>query len=130
MQVFLFFIRFVLFFNVFPLLIGRKSQKWDEKRQLRYRVIAAAAPGMATQESADGEVEAFEGAVFAEGFEGVLGTGRGEAAAGLLERGDADLVETYQEDEGRCRSLFDCWNESVLLLCHGGWLQDSGSSPE
>ncbi len=61
---------------------------------------------MASQKTAHGKVEAFEGAVFAEGFKGILGTCGGEAAAGLLERGDADLVEAYQEDEGRYRYFF------------------------
>lgn len=41
---------------------------------------------MAAEDAADGEVEAFDGAVFAKGLESVLGAGRSEAAAGLLER--------------------------------------------
>ncbi len=45
--------------------------------------------------------------MLAEGFEGILGTGGGEAAAWGLERGDADLVEAYQEDEGCDGDLFD-----------------------
>lgn len=61
------------------------------------RIIAASAPGVTAQEPADGKVEALEGAVSAEGFEGVLGACRGKAAAGGLERGDADLIEPYQE---------------------------------
>lgn len=53
---------------------------------LRYGIISASAPGMTAEDAADGEVEAFDGAVFAKGLESVLGAGRREAAAGLLER--------------------------------------------
>ena len=45
--------------------------------------------------------------MFAEGLEGVLGAGGREAAAGLLEGGDADLVESYQKYEGRDQDLPD-----------------------
>lgn len=62
---------------------------------------------MASEDAADGEVEAFDGAVFAKGLESVLGAGRREAAAGLLEGGDADLVESYQKYEGRDQDLPD-----------------------
>ncbi len=62
---------------------------------------------MAAEDAADGEVEAFDGAVFAEGLESVLGAGGREAAAGLLEGGDADLVESYQKYEGRDQDLPD-----------------------
>lgn len=41
---------------------------------------------MAAEDASDGEVEAFDGAMLAEGLKSVLGAGRGEAAAGLLER--------------------------------------------
>ncbi len=74
---------------------------------LRNGVITASSPGVTAEDAAEGEVEAFEGAVFAEGFEGVLGAGRGEAAAWGLERGDADLIEAYQEDEGGDGDLFN-----------------------
>ncbi len=63
-------------------------------------VVAAAAPGVAAEQAPDCEPEAFEGAVFAECFEGVLGAGGGEAATRRFEGGDADLVEADQEDEG------------------------------
>ena len=53
---------------------------------LRYGIISASTPGMAAEDASDGEVEAFDGAMLAEGLKSVLGAGRGEAAAGLLER--------------------------------------------
>lgn len=62
---------------------------------------------MTAEDAADGEVEAFDGAVLAEGLEGVLGAGRREAAAGLLEGGDADLIESYQKYEGQDQDLPD-----------------------
>lgn len=62
---------------------------------------------MTAEDAADGEVEAFDGAVFTEGLESVLGAGGREAAAGLLEGGDADLVESYQKYEGRDQDLPD-----------------------
>lgn len=62
---------------------------------------------MTAEDAADGEVEAFDGAVLAEGLEGVLGTGGRETAAGLLEGGDTDLVESYQKYEGRDQDLPD-----------------------
>ena len=62
---------------------------------------------MAAEYATDGEVEAFDWAMLAEGLKSVLGAGRREAAAGLLEGGDADLVESYQKYEGRDQDLPD-----------------------
>lgn len=62
---------------------------------------------MAAEDAPDGEIEAFDGAVLAEGLEGVLGAGGRETAAGLLEGGDADLIESYQKYEGRDQDLPD-----------------------
>ena len=62
---------------------------------------------MTAEDTTDGEVETFEGAVLAEGLKGVLGAGGCETAAGLLEGGDADLVESYQKYEGRYQDLPD-----------------------
>jgi hypothetical protein len=53
---------------------------------LRHGIISASAPWMAAEDASDGEIEAFDGAVLAEGLEGVLGAGGRETAAGLLER--------------------------------------------
>lgn len=74
---------------------------------LRYGIISATTPGMATEDASDGEVQAFEGAVLAEGLKGILRAGGGETAAGLLEGGDADLIESYQKYEGRDQDLPD-----------------------
>ena len=68
---------------------------------LRYGIISATTPGMAAEDASDGEIQAFEGAVLAEGLKGILRAGGGETAAGLLEGGDADLIESDQEYE-RC----------------------------
>ena len=62
---------------------------------------------MAAEDAPDGEIEAFDGAVLAEGLEGVLGAGGRETAAGLLEGGDADPIESYQKYEGRDQDLPD-----------------------
>lgn len=62
---------------------------------------------MTAEDAADGEVEAFDWAMLAEGLKSVLGAGGCETAAGLLEGGDADLVESYQKYEGRDQDLPD-----------------------
>ena len=62
---------------------------------------------MTAEDAADGEVEAFDRAMLAEGLKSVLGAGGCETAAGLLEGGDADLVESYQKYEGRDQDLPD-----------------------
>ena len=56
---------------------------------------------MATQNPFQAEPEALEGAVLAEGLEGVLGASGGEAAGRRLERRDAELIEFDQQDERR-----------------------------
>ena len=56
---------------------------------------------MAAEDALEGEPEAFEGAVLAEGFEGVLGAGRSVAAGWGSERRDAQLIELYQQHERR-----------------------------
>ena len=48
---------------------------------------------MTAQQAADGEVEAFEGAVLEDGLTGVLAACGCEAAGGWGERRDAFLVE-------------------------------------
>lgn len=54
--------------------------KHTRPRRLRYRVVAVAAPGVATEQTAYREPQAFERAMLSECLEGILGTGRGEAA--------------------------------------------------
>ena len=77
---------------------------------LRYGVVAAAAPGIAAEYPLEGKPETLEWAVFAEGLQGILAAGGRETAAMRLERGDADLIEFYQNDEresdnGLCKRL-------------------------
>lgn len=80
-------------------------------------VVAGASPGVAAEDAAEGEIGATEGSVLAEGFDGVLRTGGGEAAGGGLERGDAGSVKidgqkqelggyfTKEDDDGgHCRN--------------------------
>jgi len=52
------------------------------KQGLRDRVVAAASPGIAGEDSFQGEPCAFKRAVFPEGLYGIFGTGRRVAAAG------------------------------------------------
>lgn len=47
---------------------------------LRYGIVTGTAPGMAAQQAADGQVEAFEGAVLEDGLSGVFATGGRKAA--------------------------------------------------
>lgn len=54
--------------------------KYTRPRRLRYRVVAVAAPRVATEQTAYGKPQAFERAMLSECLEGILGTGRGEAA--------------------------------------------------
>ena len=61
---------------------------------------------MAAEDASDGEIEAFDGAVLAEGLKSVLGAGGRETATGLLEWGDADLIKSYQKNERRYGDLF------------------------
>ena len=62
---------------------------------------------MTAEDAADGEVEAFDWAMLAEGLKSVLGAGGCETAAGLLEGRDADLVESYKKYEGRDQDFPD-----------------------
>lgn len=54
---------------------------WARTRLRWNRVVAPVAPWMAFEEAACGERGAAEGAVEAKGLGGILGAGRGEAAA-------------------------------------------------
>ena len=77
---------------------------------------------MAAEDAADGEVETFDGAVLAEGLEGILGASGRESAAGLLERGYADLIESYQKYEGRDQDLPDHALNCCQALVHLPWV--------
>ena len=60
----------------------------------RNGVIAGAAPGVAAQQTANGEVETLDGAVLQDGLTGIFTAGGGEAAGGPQEGGDGYLIET------------------------------------
>lgn len=62
-----------------------------------HRVVAVAAPGVATQNAPHGEPRAFEGAVFAQRLDGVLRTGGGVATR----RGGVGRDEAAIEADGR-----------------------------
>ena len=66
---------------------------------LRHRVVAAAAPGMAAQQAADGEVKPFQRTVFLDGLDGVLRTGGSETTGRGKKGGDEALVEADGENE-------------------------------
>ena len=63
----------------------------------RHRVVAVAAPGVATQNAPHGEPRAFEGAVFAQRLDGVLRTGGGVATR----RGGVGRDKAAIEADGR-----------------------------
>lgn len=73
---------------------------------------------MAAEDAAYAEIEAFEGAVLAECFQCILRAGGRESAAGLLERGYADLIESDQEYERCDRDLADHILNSARVLAH------------
>ncbi len=73
---------------------------------------------MAAEDAAYRKVESFEGAMFAEGFQGILGTGRSETTAWAFERGDADLIEPYQKNERSYGNLLEDYYEFILCLTH------------
>ena len=80
---------------------------------LRDRVVSASSPGMAAQYPFQRQPESLEGSIFPEGLQRVLGAGRSETAAGRLERGYADLIESYESREGQ----YGQFPESVFHSC-------------
>ena len=60
---------------------------------LRYRIVAAAAPGVASQDTPDGQIEAFDRTVLHDGLLGILATRGCKPARGSQQRGDAYLVK-------------------------------------
>ena len=75
-----------------------------------------AAPRVASQNSPDSEVEALEYSVFPECFERILRACRSESASRRLKRGNAHLVETYQEDERSNQYFFN--KRKYLIFQH------------
>ena len=62
-------------------------------------------PWVTPQDSPYAQIQPFDGAMFPECFKGILRTCGSEAAARRLERRDAYLIESYQEDERRYEDL-------------------------
>ena len=54
---------------------------------------------MASEQTADSQIETLERAMFSESLKCILRTGGGKAAAGLLEWREADLIESDKKDE-------------------------------
>ena len=80
-------------------------------------VVAAAAPGVTAQDAPDGKVEASDGTVLAEGFDGVLAAGGGIAAGGGCEGGDEVLVEVYGDEEELDYNGADGVHSVVWIWC-------------
>ena len=57
------------------------------------------APGMAAHDALDGQVAAFDRAVFSDGFYRILAAGRGIAAGSAEMRRYKQLVPTYENDK-------------------------------
>ncbi len=68
---------------------------------------------MAAEDSSYCQVKAFERAMLPESLKCVLRTCGGESAARLLERRDAYLVESDQQDERRRGHLLYDLNEAI-----------------
>ena len=62
-------------------------------------IVAIAAPGMTTEDAADGEIEPFEGAMHLDGFNRVGRAGRCEAACRWEHGRDDHTVEVNGEEE-------------------------------
>lgn len=61
-------------------------------------VVATAAPGVAAQDAAHGQIESAQGAVLLYGLDGVLAAGGGEAAGGGRQRRYVALIEADGSD--------------------------------
>ena len=77
----------------------------------RNGIVTGATPGVAAEDAFQRKPEAFERPVLAEGLEGVLRAGRGEAAGWPLERRDAELIEFDQQDKRRGEDPLDGLDE-------------------
>ena len=83
---------------------------------------------MAAEDSSYSQVKAFERAMLPESLKCILRTCGGESAARLLERRDAYLIESYQEDERGNRCLFDGDQDFIQQILHfpAPWKQMCG----
>ena len=98
---------------------------------LGHGIIAVAAPGMASKNTTDGKIQAFEGAMLAEYLKGILGTCGGETARwAAFQRRQAHLIEPDKKDK-RCYGdflqhrlrtssvfTFACHTARITLLAH------------
>ena len=75
------------------LLIGKSMRR--RSFVLRYGVVTAAAPRVATDYTFQGKQTSFEGSVFFDCFQGILGTGRRKTACGRCMWRDGCLIEAY-----------------------------------
>ena len=82
---------------------------------LRYGVVAAASPGVATADAAKGEPEALDNPLFLQCLNGIGGTGGSVAAHGGKEGGDEPLIETDGEDEQAYHDLRTEWGWTMTL---------------
>ena len=93
------------------------------------RVVPVSSPRMAAEYSADCQIKALDGTVFAECLKGILGTCRGETAAWGLERRNAYLIESYQENEWKGKDFPNAeaslthWFPACLCLLNGWFFQ-------
>ena len=73
---------------------------------LWHRVVSMSSPWVTAENSSGRQVESFEWSVLFECLKCILRACRSEPAARLLERRDADLIESDQNDEGEYSRLF------------------------
>ena len=62
---------------------------------LRYGVVSTAAPRVATENAANGQVKAFEWSMLLYGFNGILWASGGESTHGGKQRRNSALIEAY-----------------------------------
>ena len=68
-------------------------------KRLRHGVVARTAPGVATQDATNGQIETFKGAMLLYGLFCVLLTSRGETTGWRSERTDAPLIENDGDEQ-------------------------------
>src|SRR6185369_14459105 len=74
-----------------------------------HRIIAAATPGMATQQAPKGQPAAAQHAMMFHRLDGIGRTGRLITAARRQQRRDRQLIEPDRQDQERPQKLHDCW---------------------
>ena len=78
----------------------------------RHRIIPASSPRIARHHPFDGQPSAFEGTVFLQGFEAVVGAGGGVAARFAEPGRQGDLVEPDEQDQQLSE-----WSEASFHIC-------------